>query len=371
MKTTKPTNQTPLAFRDACTLMSLEKSEAVLDLLQAPAAVFVRPLEKTYLEAWMACAEEAWERAASILLAQEVAGTSHYLAQAQGVTIRRRRPWVLWLLGNLAAHLECLEANEHYIDAFRFLDERRMNIPWLRIQLHYDHAQWLAHTHDFYGARVQYEAALALCVGDSQGHETVPGIYRGLLVSMSHRKESLEQALTYGKCALASATHAQAQAEVLYQMASVFDRLGQHGEATAAYMDALQLAENRTTLISLWAALAQTSLKEHDILAAQGYCSLVQNQNQESLPADLQATLSLVQGKVAHFQATATGDLHQAQVHWEEAVAWYTKALETSPHHAEALSLLAQVLEEILERDSQRALTSHWRDAYRIVTHQI
>lgn len=346
------------SFAEACVRLRLQHVEAVQVLLQASTPPSWTSRERAYLAAWASCCEDGWDEAAVALLAETVRGTSAYQEQALESTIRRRRPWVLWLLGNLATELHRPEATEHYQRALGFLNERRMDIPWLRIQVHADQARCLALQGDRAGACVAYHLARTLCTGTQAQHPALAGIDAGLCALWCTSPETLEQALVAGKRALSRLSDGKTRAEVLCHLSEASERLGQYDEALHFTERALPLSEgSNATRLAIWTAQARIRLALQDAEAAHGSCALALEVPSEEVPPETLRALYLVCARVAH-----------AQCHQEEAISWCHKALALNPNHAEALRVFAQILEEMLMQDGQLAHTPFWREAYALLT---
>src|SRR5581483_8550640 len=104
----------------------IENALAALDDIQAESLEQTR--EVAYLRAWCAMLRNHWDEAANYILPQEISGETIADLQELGRTERRRRPYYLLVLGDVATNLWHYEqAIQHYTQCLKFLDERRMN----------------------------------------------------------------------------------------------------------------------------------------------------------------------------------------------------------------------------------------------------
>lgn len=357
-----PHRQPPQTFADICVLLRLNQLDPVRTLLeQAP-----WPLrERSYLLAGIHCAEDAWAKAEPVLLTTQENGAEVYRAQTQGYTWQRKRPWLLWLLGHLAEALGQEEAaGDHYHRALLFLNQRRFNIPWLRIQLLGDSARCRALL-DPAGAQARYEQALALCTGEQQEHPAAPALLLGLTLT----SQQPGQILFWGKRALTRLTDEQAQVRILTHMALAYDQLDQAAQAIAAYEAALARARDHITRLSLWMALARLHLRHADLAAAQVACERAWDARSFADPAT-RSRLFLLCGRVALAQAH-TGNVEQRRMHMHDSLTWVLQAVRVAPQTEEAFPFLANVLEELLQHDALVAATPLWQDGYTTLTRHL
>jgi tetratricopeptide (TPR) repeat protein len=268
-------------------------------------------------------------------------------------TPRRRRPALWWLLGNLAYDLGCLfDSNEHAEQALALLNERRMNVPWLRVQVLCDQARVFCRNASRFAALAAYETALQECQNlkpEDQYLRIKPLI--GLCELLSQQVDSQIQAREYGQQALALClpdAHEE-QATLLFLLAGM-----KEGEdAVKSYQVALTIAEKPALRGRCLLRLAQLALDTAQMEQAKTCCR--QALSLEGLPSECQGKLFQVMSRI---QAHAGC--------WEEAISWALKAAEVWPT-PETLMALGQLLEVILEGDSQAAQWPIWRQAYRRV----
>src|SRR5579883_2719139 len=127
---------TELLFQRAYLLIAeghIENALATLDDIQAENTEQKR--EVAYLRAWCSMLRDRWDEAAQFILPQEISGETIADIQELGRTERRRRPYYLLVMGDVASRLRSYDqAIEHYTLCLRLLGERRMNDPNRRIR---------------------------------------------------------------------------------------------------------------------------------------------------------------------------------------------------------------------------------------------
>ena len=108
-------------------------------LAQMTAKTPVQRNELSYIQAWLAVTQNQWETVAQhvsdfpgLLMNREE--KENLLTQG---SVRRRRPMLLLLLGEMAHTLHHPdEAMEHLRHCLKLLNERRMNVPEVRLIVH-------------------------------------------------------------------------------------------------------------------------------------------------------------------------------------------------------------------------------------------
>ena len=91
--------------------------------------------EIAYLRAWCYAEQSRWNEAAEILPEAGASEEAVSDIQALGQTERRRRAYYQLIMGNIATNMgHHEEGMRHFRKCIKFLDERRMNIPTVRIQ---------------------------------------------------------------------------------------------------------------------------------------------------------------------------------------------------------------------------------------------
>src|SRR5579883_3674571 len=120
---------TELLFQRAYLLIAegqIENALATLDDIQVENAEQKR--EVAYLRAWCSMLRDRWDEAAQFILPQEISGETIADIQELGRTERRRRPYYLLVMGDVAANLRLYEQEkQHNNENINILDKRRMN----------------------------------------------------------------------------------------------------------------------------------------------------------------------------------------------------------------------------------------------------
>ncbi len=368
------------SFQEACALLRDQDTEAVLALLQderflgslkevadlPPWSLDQNPDQEAqaaklaqkraaYLYAWIDALEHRWEAIAVGMLEIGVEGLELY-KRTLSFTPRRRRPALWWLLGNLACDLGCLlDSIEHAEQALALLNERRMNVPWLRVQILCDQARAFERS-GMYPAAVQtYEVALHQC--QHLGAEDQRMRYKplmGLCELLGQHASTRDRARAYGQQAQALFADARddEQAPLLYILAG----LEEGEDAITGYQHVLTIAREPALRGRTLLRLAQLALERAHLKQAQLY--LQQALSLQGLSPACRGGLFQV---ASHIQASAG--------FWEAAITWMLKAVEIWPT-PETLLALGQLLETILEHDNQAVHLPFWRQAYhRVIKH--
>jgi len=347
----------------------IENALAALDDIQAESLEQTR--EVAYLRAWCAMLRNHWDEAANYILPQEISGETIADLQELGRTERRRRPYYLLVLGDVATNLWHYEqAIQHYTQCLKFLDERRMNDTNRRIRALL--GLGVAHTATGYptNALEYYDQALRLCNGDTR-QKNLPDIYYGL-GDAYYRLNDIERALENGKKALHLYTE-RGEKEYICQvqtlLGEIYARKGDLQAANASYTDALAQAtsvERSGTIFTCLTALAELRLREGKPEDAWRYCDMALDYSQKVPRPYFVGRMYMACGKVMQERAKLASG-RQAREYREKATSYYEQAVEelrktdVRPDLAEAYSLLAHLLEESGRQD--RAIAT-WRSAY-------
>jgi tetratricopeptide (TPR) repeat protein len=344
-----------ITLNDLCLLLHAGQAEQVLALLAE--ARTLRPAEQTYVRARAALRQEEWETLAACLLEAGAPGRDDYRAKTAGMTIRRRRSWLLWLLGNLAREIgQDEDAFGFYTRCLRHLDERRMNDPWLRARALCGRGAALLRMRSPQAALAEYEQAHELCQNTHLPDqlEIVMGLSEASL-ALDHLKE----ALAYGQQALQMVTDSQQERSLRFLLGTLYARQGEQAAAQSFYLEALGLAErgepDPNQIVTILLALADLQCREGHTIEARTSCEQALLY-QEQCQASTRGALYLACGKLAQAEALS-----------EEALGWYTKAAQQfseagqGAELAEAHRLLAQMCEDSGDLDEA---ASHWKAAY-------
>lgn len=329
--------------------------------------------EVAYLRAWCAMLDDRWDEAAQYILPQEISGETIADVQELGRTERRRRPYYLLVLGDVAANLwRYEEAIHHYTRCLKFLDERRMNDPNRRIRALL--GLGLAHMSTGYltNALEYYEQALRLCNNDPRQPQ-LPDLYYGLGDAYC-RQGDYEQALEYANKALQLYTE-RGDKELICRIRSLLGHIyGEKGDLQTAntyYTEALALAmstQSSGTIFSTLTSLADLRLREGKPEDAWRYCEMALDYSAKVPRPYFVGKMYTVCARVMEARAKQAGG-RQEQEELEQAVAYCQQAVEalkqtdTRPELAEAYSLLAHLL-EVSGRQNQAIAI--WKSAYAV-----
>lgn len=345
--------------------------EAQVLLAHIPVETPARRNELNYLQAWYAVVVEHWED-----VAQQVQGFPVFLEREErenlltNGSVRRRRPMCLLILGEMAHELGYLEeAVEHIRHGLVLLNERRMNIPEVRLQAHCSLGRLALDMNQTAQALLQYETALRLCNEEQPENPLRAAILTGLCETYA-RLGQFEQALTAGQQALHllhSGALAGCQEQLLFMLSRVSLSLEDHASALAYAQDArhaASLTNDNARLAHALLLLAEVQQEKCQMQEARSNCeqALALLSVTPNLP--LNGTALFLFGKIAESEwryhpedeALAT----EAQTRYEQAQTLFTTLHETS-----SLAKVSKQFAQLLEARGQpeQALT-HWKNAF-------
>lgn len=325
--------------------------------------------EEAYLRAWCHVLDGHWDQAGQILFSPGVSKETITDIRSLGQTERRRKAFYILVMGDVAVNLAHFEqATRHYTQCIKFLDERRMNDPRLRLRALLGLA--LVHTLTGYhsSAIKYYTEALRVCGEDSRC-EQLPDIYYGLCDAYRHQGQ-FERALDYGEKALKlymERGNKQLECQVRSILGRVYYQMRDFASSNSYYTESLALAMSvgsETMTLNNYTALADLRLAEERPEEAWRYCEMALDYSPKVPRPYYVGMMYLVCGKVA--EALAKDSEKQQQI--KKAISYYEKAVEKlrggetgSEVLSEAYSRLAQILEVSGRQDL--ALT-YWRSAY-------
>lgn len=350
-----------------------QQEEALATLVQIQPEGVRQKREVSYLQAWCATLRGQWDEAAQFLRSSDLAEHEIETIQSLGQTERRRRAHYLLLLGSLAINLECYEeATGHYTQCIKFLDERRMNIPGVRIKARCGLGTAYTRTGFHAVALTHYQDALSL-IGEDTTHPDLPDIYYGLC-DVYRYLGNFEQAFPLGKRALQlyvdgcdrvmEARMRNLLGRICYQMRAFQD-------ASSYYTEALALAASvgDAALIMLnFTGLADARRAEGLLEEAHDYCERALTYQDSISDGRAWGMMYVVYGKVVEAEAgRAHGQLVGELL--DQAIVWYKKAealllpLRANVELAELYGRLAQILETA---GRQGEALAYWKSAYSV-----
>ncbi len=222
--------------REVHRLLTQGKSDEAQNVLtQIPGETPALRNELHYLHTWHAVVQEAWEQVLQQVRAFPVIldGVDQECLLTNG-SLRRRQPICLLLLGEMARALGYrAEASEHIQHGLALLNERRMNIPEVRLLTHVYLGRIALEMNQTTQALVQYETANRLWTEK----ETNPVFHAAILLGLCEtytRRAQFEQALTTGKQVLRllqSSASMVCQEHILLLLSRISLSLGENASA--------------------------------------------------------------------------------------------------------------------------------------------
>jgi tetratricopeptide (TPR) repeat protein len=333
--------------------------------------------EIAYLRAWCYSEQNHWNEAAQALLEAGANGETLSDIQAQGQTERRRRAHYQLLMGEVAVkmgHYE--EAMRHYRRCIQFLDERRMNIPSVRVRALLAMGTLCVVTGFYDMALSHYEDALRLCSEDHQ-HPNLPDIYYGLCDLYRHKGNFL-RALECGKRALELYTERKQQ-DMVGRMRNLLGRvcyqMRDFPAASTYYTEALALAMldgSPVMALNNLVALADLRREEGELGEAWRYCSMALDYSSKLPPGNghYSGMMYIVCGKVKEAEMEAASG-QRIQELLAQAITFYEQAVESlkTTDARVALREAYQRLAQALETAGQQELAmANWKSAYSVST---
>jgi tetratricopeptide (TPR) repeat protein len=324
-----------------------------------------------YLSAWCHTRLEHWTEALRLLSPLYTPGNIEDNWNDANHNERERRAFYLLCLGNAAVNLNRFEeASQHYMQCLKLLNERRVNLPQVRIKARYSLGMTCIAS-GFYALAIQhYEEALRLCKNDPD-HEDLPHIYYGLCDANRHLG-NFEAAYKCGVKALElyeKRGMRSMEGRIHNVLGRICYQLREYHEATDHYMESLSIAtldNNQNLKMVNFAALADLRLAENRLEEAQRYCDRAL-EVAKGLDDDMYlGVMYLVCGKVALAESEqAEGKRHESL--FEEARELFEKAKEHLSK-TQARNYLAEVygrLAQMLEKSGQpQEAISYWKTAY-------
>ena len=349
--------------------------KALAELEQIQPVTLNDKQEIAYLRAWCYTEGNNWSEAAQFLLDAGANGELVSDIQAQGQTERRRRAHYQLVMGDVAVNMgHYEEAMRHYRRCIQFLDERRMNIPSVRVRALLAMGTLSVVTGFYDMALTHYEDALRLCSEDRQ-HPHLPDIYYGLCDLYRHKGNFL-RALECGKQALELYTERKQQdmiGRIRNLLGRVCYQMRDFPTASIYYTEALALAMldgSPVMALNNLVALADLRREEGELGEAWRYCSMALDYSAKLPPGTghFIGMMYIVCGKVKEAEIeAATGQ--RARELLTQAISFYEQAVQalkvTDARVAlrEAYQRLAQVLEATGQQDQAMA---SWKSAYAV-----
>lgn len=372
-------NNSTQVLHDASLLLQQGKGEEALALLDQMTLPQVSTeaehesgptLEVLYLRVWAFASCDRWENAAELLLAGvPEASTDQDLKRTLGGTDRRRKAPVTFLLGAMASQLgQDAQAAVHYRNCLVFLDERRMNIPGLRIATLCRLASASSRQGLHASAASHYQEALHLIGNDDHPHRLA--IVQGLCEAYLALKDR-EQAALWGEQSL---QYARDHANLLGEIRALFclGKVSQDPSVAVPYYEqamagaiALPQEVQGETLVPILVAKAAFHARQGEYELARRHCNQVLSFHDSLADPSVRGSLCHIMGDclIGHAQ-TMSGDL---QPILQEAFTWYDRAASLfkeallSRELSETYERLAQLSER---RGDDKAAIEYWKEAF-------
>jgi tetratricopeptide (TPR) repeat protein len=341
--------------------------ETEILLAQINKEVSTPDTEIVYLQVWCTMERNQWEevvqRVCEPPFVQDASATQVWLVAG---SVRRRRPGALLLLGAMANDLGYpQEAIAHYQYCLRLLDERRMNIPEVRLQAHVALGALALATGDSAEAVIQYEAALRLSPQDSS-QAFFATLYEGICQAYFQQK-LFSQALEYGQQCLLLLEDARKE-ELTLLLSQICSALRDFAQAHAYVEQAWHLASETSDPARIAAVVlerAKIQYQEGDLKNAQSSCEQAWELQQNAQDPHLRGKIAFLRGKIAEAEWRQPDGFHSV----EEAMTWYEQArtafadLEVSTLQAEIAVRQARLWEA---RGQQAQALIYWKTAYQL-----
>ena len=345
--------------------------EAQMLLAQMASGSPAQHKEFNYLHVWDAVVQDHWEN-----VTQQIRDIPALLPKEEreslltNGSIRRRRPICLLILGEMARELGYPEeATEHIQHCLALLNERRMNIPEVRLLAHYNLGQLSLQMNQTAQALIQYETARDLCSDEQAEKPLFIPILMGLCETYT-RLEQFEQALSIGKQAL-HLLQTNPSAHYLEQFLLMLSRINlslkDSASALAYAQDARQVASQTNDparVANTLLVLAEIQQKMCQMQEARANCQQALALLSVTQDQTLRGAALLLCGKIAEAEWR-----HQPEQEAlaQEALEQYEQArvLFETLHDTSSLARVSKQLAQLLEDRGQPELALvHWKNAY-------
>jgi tetratricopeptide (TPR) repeat protein len=337
-------------------------------LAQMIAKTPVQRNELSYMQAWYAATQNQWET-----VAQHMSDFSGLLMNreeketllTQG-SVRRRRPMLLLRLGEMAHMLHYPdEAMEHLRHCLRLLNERRMNVPEVRLMAHENLGRLALEMNRADQALQQFETASLLC----REREPGPALYATILAGLCETQFCLKQyelALTSGKQALRllqATTPPDCHESLLLLLSRISLALGENVSALEYVQNARRSASqtrDAARVASILLVLAEIRKQEHQRQEARANCKEALSLLATIPEHPLYGSALFLSGKIAEAEWCS----HPDEDNIRDAQAYYEQALKlfTDRHDTAAITRVSRQLAQLLEAAGQPELALvHWK----------
>jgi tetratricopeptide (TPR) repeat protein len=328
-----------------------------------------------YISAWCHTLLEQWTEAQSVLKSLYASCSIEANWDCTKHNERERRAFCLGCLGNAALELDRFEeASRHYTQCLKLLNERRVNLPCIRIKT-LNSLGLICIVNGFYAMAINhYEEALNLC-NNMPEHDILPEIYFGLC-DASRLLGRHETAYIYGVKAFELSTQRGMQtieSRIQHLLGKITFQRHEYDEAANHYLESLAIAtqeHNQELKIANFTALADLQLAEDHLEEAKCYSQRALELSNVMHNHYYLGQMYLTCGNVTLAESEQTkGEQHdrlfaKARGLFEEAKESLAQT-QDSALQGEVNKRIAQMLEK--SGQAQEALT-YWKTAYESLT---
>ncbi len=331
-----------------------------------------------YISAWCHTLLEQWTEAQSLLNSLYPSCNLEANCSSTKHNERERRAFCLMCLGNAALELNRLEeASWHYTQCLKLLNERRVNLPQVRITT-LNSLGLISITNGFYAVAINcFEEALNLCKNMPE-HEILPELYYGLC-DANRLLERYETAYTNGMKALDLSKQTgmlTIESRIQHVLGKINYQQHQCDEAANHYLESLAIAtqeHNQELKIANFTVLADLLLAEDHLVEAKRYSlHALELANVMHNPSYL-GQMYLTCGNVTLAESEQTeGEQHamllaKARGFFEQAKEAIAQT-QDSALQGEVNKRIAQMLEQ--SGQDQEAL-AYWKTAYELLSRPV
>ena len=328
-----------------------------------------------YISAWCHTLLEEWTEAQCLLNSLYPPSSIEANWHSTKHNERERRAFCLMCLGNTALVLNRFEeASQHYTQCLKLLNERRVNLPQVRIKT-LNSLGLICITNGFYAMAIKhFEEALNLCKNVPE-HDVLPEINYGLC-DANRQLRRYETAYIYGVKALQLSKQKSMltlESRMQHLLGKINYQQNAYEEAANHYMESLAIASqehNQELKIANFTALADLLLAEDRLEEAKRYSQRALEIADVMYNRYYLGLLYLTCGNVTLAEIEQTEE-EQHNMLFSKARSFFEQAKESLAQTQECALLgevnrrIAQMLEQ--SGQTQEAL-AYWKTAYESVS---
>jgi len=328
-----------------------------------------------YISAWCHTLLEQWTEAQCLLNSLYPPSSIEANWNSTKHNERERRAFCLMCLGNTALVLNRFEeASQHYTQCLKLLNERRVNLPQVRIKT-LNSLGLICITNGFYAMAIKhFEEALNLCKNVPE-HDVLPEINYGLC-DANRQLRRYETAYIYGVKALQLSKQKSMltmESRMQHLLGKINYQQHEYEEAANHYLESLAIASqehNQELKIANFTALADLLLAEDRLEEAKRYSQRALEIADVMYNRYYLGLLYLTCGNVTLAEIEQTEE-EQHNMLFSKARSFFEQAKESLAQTQECALLgevnrsIAQMLEQ--SGQTQEAL-AYWKTAYESVS---